>query len=124
AGLVLRSLACPALSEERAPALADEALLKKNKVPTDGPGLLEHLRKRSLGPEGEAKLRKLVKALGDDDFETRENATQELIALGLRARLAVRAATKDPDLEVRRRAAGILVQIDKGMEQALRISAA
>jgi hypothetical protein len=111
-------------AEPPIPTLADEELLKKNKVPTDGPGLLDYLRKRALGPEGEARLRKLVKDLGDDDFETRENATQDLIALGPRARPAVRGATTDPDLEVRRRAAIILTQIDKGADNALRITAA
>jgi HEAT repeat protein len=114
-----------AFRDERVSDLPDdEKVLKDSGVATDGPGLLAYLRKRTLGPDGEARLRKLVKDLGDDEFEVRQKAVEGLVALGLRARAALRAALKDPDLEVRLRAQRCLDQIDKDAPKALRVSAA
>lgn len=45
----------------------------------------------------------LIRRLADDDFDTREDAAQKLIELGEPALPALRRATADPDLEVRRR---------------------
>ncbi len=103
---------------------SDEKVLKDSALPTDNAGLLDYVRKRTLDAAGEARLRKSIANLGDDEFEVRENAVEALVALGLRARPALRAATKDPDLEVRRRAERCLAQIEKNAPKALRISAA
>src|SRR4051812_13167760 len=84
-----------------APAVAgdaadDERLLKEAHIATDGPGLLVFFRQRTVGSAGDDKrLQFLVKQLGDDEFSTREAATQQLIAVGIRARPALEQAIKD-----------------------------
>jgi hypothetical protein len=102
----------------------DEKLLKDHKVATDGPGLLDYLRKRTLDAAAEAQLKELVQQLGDDSFAKREQASERLVALGLRARPALRRALKDPDLEVRRRAAACLVRIEKDAPASLQVGLA
>ena len=57
-------------------------------------------RDEPLNPQYE----KLLNQLGDDSFQVRERATQELIELGSRARIEVIAASDSPDLEIRSRA--------------------
>src|SRR4051812_40498442 len=93
---------------------ADERLLREHKLPTDGKGLLELLRQRTPDAASEKRLHRLIRDLGDDDFETRERATADLRKFGVPARGALRAALKDPDLEIRRRAEEILKGIEKG----------
>jgi hypothetical protein len=119
----------PVLSWAVAPAggsagSADEKLLRDHKIATDGPGLLDYFRKRTLGDAGLARINELVRQLGDDEFEVREKAAEGLVALGPRARSALQAALKDPDLEIRMRARQCLDKIDKGADEALRVSAA
>jgi hypothetical protein len=103
---------------------ADEKLLREHKIATDGPGLLDYFRKRTLGDAGLARINEMVRQLGDDEFEVRERASEGLVALGMAARAALRAALKDPDLEIRRRARECLDKIDRGVEIALRVNAA
>lgn len=57
------------------------------------------------------ELAALVRQLGDPSYETRARATQQLEALGLKARAAVTAGLKDPDPEVRRRARWVLADV-------------
>src|SRR5262249_9582570 len=64
----------PAAAPE--PASADEKLLRDNKAPTDGPELLEYLRKRFDSPISDEEIRALVEQLGDDSFHKREDATR------------------------------------------------
>lgn len=64
--------------------------------------------------EDDARIRKLIAALDDDDFQTREKAQDELIALGGPARRLVEAATKKPPSEeVRARSEAILEALDE-----------
>ena len=103
---------------------ADEKLLREHRIATDGPGLLDYFRKRTLSDAGLARINEMVRQLGDDEFEVRERASEGLVALGMAARAALRAALKDPDLEIRRRARECLDKIDSGVETALRVNAA
>src|SRR5262245_53146659 len=60
----------------------DEELLKKAGLKTDSPSLLEFFRKRTLPEESRPAVLKFVKQLGSDVYAEREQAGQELIALG------------------------------------------
>jgi hypothetical protein len=93
------------------PADEDEKLLRANGLPTDGPGLLDYLRKRIASPLSEERLRQLIEQLGDDTFARREEASQQLLLLGRAARPQLRAALTHADPEVRARAGRCLRQI-------------
>ena len=93
---------------------ADEELLKQAGTDTDGPGLLEFFRKRTVDGGDADRIKKLVTDLGSEDFETRESASAQLAALGGRAKALLREATGDPDVEVSRRAKDCLQKIDEG----------
>jgi hypothetical protein len=95
---------------------ADERTLKEAKVGGDGPALLAYLRGRVPAEAIKDSVEALIKRLGDDDFLTREKATEELIALGGQAAPLLRLAAKespDADVEVIRRAEKILKEIDR-----------
>ena len=65
--------------------LTDEQILKDNKIATDGPGLLKFFRQRIARTADESRIKALIRQLGDDDFNQREDASHQLNALGLRA---------------------------------------
>jgi uncharacterized protein (TIGR03067 family) len=54
------------------------------------------------------RIAALIRQLGDDDFEKREAASEELDAIGEPALDALRKATSDDDAEIRRRAEKIV----------------
>lgn len=95
---------------------ADERTLKEAKLGTDGPALVAYLRARVPVEAVKDSVESLIKQLGDDDFRTREKATDALIALGAPAAPLLRLAAKvspDADYEIVRRAEKILKAIDK-----------
>src|SRR5260370_3867591 len=59
------------------------------------------------------EIERLVKQLGDDDFDTRETATKRLKEIGEPALDALRKAATNDDAEVRRRAQEALAFIKK-----------
>src|SRR5262245_46973599 len=61
---------------------ADEVLLEKLGFKSDGPALVEFFKKRTLSKEEVQKLADTVKLLGDDSFQVREKATEDLRAAG------------------------------------------
>jgi hypothetical protein len=83
---------------------AEARALRAARVKTTGVGLLAYLKKQIPASDRAARAAKLVKDLGDDDFDVREAAEKALVALGTAALPALRAAVKSPDLEVRMRA--------------------
>jgi HEAT repeat protein len=91
---------------------------------TDGPTLLDEVRKRTPTPEGTARTRELVRRLGDGSFEQRERADAELLALGRAALPLLREAAKDPDAEIARRAASIVERVERGPADSLPLTAA
>src|SRR4051794_1399181 len=107
----------PAAADEG--AAADEQVLRGAGVAVDGPGLLAFLRARTVDGADEARIRGLVRQLGDDSFRAREQASQRLAALGARARPFLRDATRDPDIEIVRRAEECLRQIERGVPAAV-----
>jgi hypothetical protein len=124
--LLLRSLpflllACPLL---RAAETADEQLLRQAHIATDGPGLLAFFRTRLPDSTDEKKIKSLIIQLGDESFEKREEASKQLIAMGMRARNALRVAVKDADLEISRRAEDCLQTIEEAGARSVTLSAA
>jgi hypothetical protein len=93
------ALAMPACAAED--TAADEKTLREAKIPTDGPALLQHLRNHAVD---EAKIKSLIKQLGDDSFVVREGASKQLAAIGPRALKALEEAASNPDPEIGRRA--------------------
>jgi HEAT repeat protein len=89
---------------ESDPAAADEAVLRAAHVASDGPGLLEFFRQRTLTGAERQHLQELVRQLDDDDFDVRERASVALSDFGPPALSALRQAAKNPSLEVARRA--------------------
>src|SRR5690348_10087764 len=60
------------------------------------------------------KIGRLIRQLGDDDFDVREAASEGLAALGDAALVALGRATLSDDLEVRRRAAKLIGSLGAG----------
>ena len=117
-GVALALLFAALLGSGPAPAAEptpDERILIDNKVPTDGPGLLTFVRRLVSDQKSDAKLKKLVQQLGDDEFDTREEATRLLAAAGPPARPFLQEALKGTDPEVVGRARKCLQQIDDGL---------
>src|SRR5262249_11193788 len=114
-GCVCLLLAAAALlpAAERDPLQVDEQTLKEARLPTDGPALLEVLRKQTLTDVDRTRIQALVRKMGDDDYAVREEATQQLVLLGPVARPLLQQATKDPDIEIVRRAQHCLQEIEQ-----------
>jgi HEAT repeat protein len=89
---------------------------------TEGPALIAMLRKRTLSRAEEDSVRALIRKLGNDSFEVREKASSDLVAQGSRILPLLRAALKETDLEISRRAQSCLQQIEQ--DPALRLPAA
>jgi HEAT repeat protein len=94
---------------------ADEAALKAAGIPTDGPGLAAYFKKRTTAISDVARIKELVRQLGDDDFKMREEASRQLVMLGPRARPFLQTALKDSDPEIVRRAEDCLERISREM---------
>ncbi len=94
--------------------ISDEQILKDNKTPTDGPGLVEFFRRHVAQAGDEGRIKKLIRQLGDDDFNQREDASLQLSGLGLRARPFLQEAASDADAEIAHRAKECLKQVDEG----------
>jgi hypothetical protein len=103
---------------------ADEATLKKAEQKVDGPSLVAFFRKRTLTEADFAKLRELIKQLGDDSFAVREKATTELEAAGRVALPLLKEAANDSDLEVARRAQSCLEKLESAEDTLVVLAAA
>jgi HEAT repeat protein len=75
---------------------------------TEGPALLQELKKRTLEPAALIRANSAIEKLGDDSFEVRQQAEKDLEALGPRALPLLRKAASSGDLEVRTRAQKLL----------------
>src|SRR4051812_24032074 len=90
----------------------DEKLLKDAGISATGEALLTFFRKHTPTAAALAKAPALVRQLGAAEFEQREMASVQLIALGPAARPALLPALESADAEVRRRAQECLESID------------
>jgi hypothetical protein len=100
--------AAPAEPAENVPEVA---VLKKARVQTSGPGLLEFFRARSPNRTNQARIQVLIERLGSDSFRIRQRAAAELISLGPVASPLVRGAVSSTDPEVHRLAQLVLDRI-------------
>jgi HEAT repeat protein len=82
----------------------DEKVLQDAGIATDGPALLEFLRKRSLGASGPGRIQALIRQLGDRAFKVRDRASADLVLLGPAVLPFLRQAAQSTDPEVVRRA--------------------
>src|SRR5262249_18782112 len=89
----------------------------------DGPGLLDFFRSRTLDGADDAHIKVLVRQLGDDAFVVREVASRKLVSIGPRAREILKAALKDADPEIARRAEDCLRQIRDGASTSVLLAA-
>jgi HEAT repeat protein len=86
---------------------------------TDGAVLLATLGKHTLTADKRERVRQLIGRLGSEKYAERESAGRELAALGRLALPQLRDATRDPDPEVVRRAAGLIDSIERQPSQQL-----
>lgn len=100
------------------PADTEAAALKAAGIPTDGPGLADYFKRRTATLSDQTHLKGLVRQLGDDEFTKREAATRLLVMLGPRARPFLKAALKDSDPEIVRRAQDCLERIARGVSSS------
>ncbi len=80
---------------------------------SEGPGLLDEVRKRALADTSREKALELVRKLGDDAFEVREKAMNDLTAMGGAVVPVLRQAITNPDVEISARARKCLEKIEK-----------
>jgi HEAT repeat protein len=80
---------------------------------TDGIGLLEELKRRTVTDADRARVQALIRKLGDDSFQVRQKATQELILLEELALPSLKQVVANPpDLEMRMRSERCIASID------------
>src|SRR5258708_4239547 len=72
----------PAEEARLAQISADADLLRGVNLPVDGAGLVEFFQKRTLRDGDKVRIQKLIRQLGDEEFDRRETASRELINLG------------------------------------------
>ena len=94
------------------PESGEEAILRENKVATDGVGAMAYVRSR-LAPLDAARVKRLIAQLGDDSFAVREEASRQLLLLGDRIRRQLQDAARHEDPEVRTRAQTCLRRIER-----------
>jgi HEAT repeats len=86
---------------------------------TEGPGLLNELKKRTRPEVDLGKVHALVQKLGDNTFDARESAQKDLIGLGVPILPVLRQLYRDPpDLEVRARIRACIEKIEGENEKA------
>jgi outer membrane protein assembly factor BamB len=123
--LLLGAAACAARGDEAAElAKYDERVLKDAGLGTNGTDALVFLRKRTLSPEDLRTIPKLIRQLGDGDFDKREEASKRLLEFGPPVLPLIRPATSDADAEVSRRAREVIAEIEGGPGAALPMAAA
>jgi HEAT repeat protein len=121
--LTILTLALPVLPSTAQDASADEKTLKQANIGTDGPALLAYLKQRTLDDAQVGKIKTLIRQLGDDDFQTREKATEELPAYGAAAVPLLNKALESSDAEVVRRAEDALGRIQARAGSGIAVAA-
>jgi HEAT repeat protein len=110
-----------ALAGEQAPKtlIADDALSRQQArdawvawwATIDGAKVQEEFRKRTLNDAERTRAMELLGKLGDDNFEVRDKAYQDLKAMGSIAIPALRLASRESDPEVRKLARTCLQEL-------------
>lgn len=112
----------------RAPPDAERAshekILKDARVATDSAGLLTFFRGRTPSAADKARLAADVRQLGARSFRVRQKAEKSLAHAGRMALPLLLPATKDPDIEIVRRAERVIADIEQHPDSLLVVSAA
>src|SRR5262249_52387670 len=107
-----------AISLAAASPTPDENLLQAAGIGRTGADLLEFFRKRTPTDQDRRRIADHLQRLGADEFREREEATPDLLALGKIYPGTVvpllRRATRDPDLEIAKRAGFCLEVLGDG----------
>jgi hypothetical protein len=114
----------PIAEEPVDPTKQAEKILNDAKIKIDAESLKEFFRYRTLNDVDRKKLNDLINKLGDDDFDIREEASDQLQRAGLAALPTLRFATKNKDVETIRRIERCLQTLTQENESGRVISAA
>jgi HEAT repeat protein len=79
---------------------------------TEGDASLEEVKKRTLSEADMTNSQNLIERLGDDSFDVRQKAEEDLKKLGSKIIPILRTAMKNGDLEIRGRVAKLLSNIE------------
>ena len=109
-GLLGCTLFVPAGTEQK---VRDEDTVKTANLATDAPALMEFFKKHTIGEVDRERIKKLISDMGDDSFEVRQKASEQLVLIGVGARDLLRDAVQNPDVEISIRATRVLDQIEK-----------
>jgi HEAT repeat protein len=101
-----------------------ERTLNEAKMALDGPALLAFIMKRTVPEIDRAKIATLVRQLGDDDFQVRKKAFQDLQATGRAALPFLKDALTSGDAEIVSSATALLKRIEDGSEAVVMAAAA
>lgn len=104
-------LTLPAQPTSTSELVRVERALREANLAVDGPGLVAYLQAQIPTPEDDALLKRLVRELGDDDFDRREAASAGLVKAGRKALGYLKPAAASTDLEVARRVSKCLETI-------------
>lgn len=106
---------CLATATAAAADSAEETWLKQAGLAISNDGLSTFLKSQTSRQP--ADIARLIRQLGSDSFDEREDACRSLVTLGSAAVPALKEAARSTDLEVRQRAASCLDAISKGQRE-------
>jgi HEAT repeat protein len=101
------------LSEGVAPGRCRDAWAEWWRGTEDATAVLDELRKRTQPDLSREKIDALIGSLGNDSFDVRQKATDQLRALGAAVAAQLRQAGNHPDLEIRQRTQALLQEMEK-----------
>ena len=116
-------LAGPSGAADDPELVAAEKLLKGAGVDTDDLGLIAFFKARTLAEKDQEAIKKLIRALGDDSFDTREKASKDLVKRGRLALPYLKPAAEDSDAEIAKRARECIEEIEGAPHQDLMVAA-
>ena len=104
--------------------VADENLVKSQKIEITEAALLKFFRDRTLSADDQQRYRALVKSLGNISHSVREKATADLRKLGVSSIAFLKEAEYHADVELSRRARMLLLELNEKNNTAVPIAAA
>jgi HEAT repeat protein len=102
----------------------DQRIVREAGIKPDAADLLKYFKDRTLKAPDPKEIALLVSMLGDEDFNSREDAFKKLVAMGPSALAGLKEGETNPDLEVRKRVGELKLRIDTKAEPALQAAAA